>query len=196
MPLIRVADDVFRRLQKHATPLVDSTNDVLRRVLDAYEGLRVDINPQSPSDASTTLPNSVPAEFSMWTAWGGRDHLEGSNLPGLYILGNFDGVPPKEVDPLAPEVIYIGITERQTLRKRWEQFAASAFSKQLGHSGGVTFNERYCASEPCGPPAWLYVAAMPAGKERIATIRPLKQQLLAGFSARHGALPSCNSRGG
>jgi hypothetical protein len=95
---------------------------------------------------------------------------------------------------MGPEVIYIGITERQTLRKRWEQFAASAFRRELGHSGGWTFNARYCDSAPCAAPPWLYVAAMPVDKESASTIRPLKQQLLADFSERRGSLPSCNTR--
>jgi hypothetical protein len=34
MPTIRVDDDVFRGLQKKATPFVDTPNDVLRRLLN------------------------------------------------------------------------------------------------------------------------------------------------------------------
>jgi hypothetical protein len=191
MPTIRISDDVFRRLQRHATPLVDGINDVLRRILDEFEA-----NKGDRSNISQPKPGGypMPVSFSPWTAWGGREHLEGTNLPGLYLLGRFDGVPPDQVDPMAAEVIYIGITEKQTLRKRWEQFAASAFSRQLGHSGGWTFNSRYCASEECDPPSWLHVAAMPVGKEGANAIRPLKQQLLAEYGERRGTLPSCNTR--
>ncbi len=34
MPTIRIDDEVWRELQKHAQPLVDSPNDVLRRLLN------------------------------------------------------------------------------------------------------------------------------------------------------------------
>jgi hypothetical protein len=193
MPVIRISDDVFRRLQKHATPLVDSTNDVLRRILDVYESRRGQA--QTSAGSEPTLGGRiVTTHFTPWTQWAGRDRIDGVNLAGVYLLGKFDGAPPGVVDPTAPEIIYIGITERQTLRKRWEQFAASAFRRELGHSGGWTFNARYCNSEPCSAPDWLYVAAMPVDKDEVATIRPAKQQLLADFSALRGGLPSCNTR--
>lgn len=38
MPVIRVSDDVFRRLKAHAEPLVDSASDVIVRLLDEIEG--------------------------------------------------------------------------------------------------------------------------------------------------------------
>jgi len=37
MPVVRISDDVFQRLQRHAEPLVDSISDVLTKVLNGFE---------------------------------------------------------------------------------------------------------------------------------------------------------------
>jgi hypothetical protein len=37
MPVIRIHDSIFERLQKHATPFVDTPASVIERLLDAYE---------------------------------------------------------------------------------------------------------------------------------------------------------------
>lgn len=55
MPVIRISDEVYGRLQKHATPFVDSPASVIERLLDAYETnqrqSRVGVTPPvSPSD--------------------------------------------------------------------------------------------------------------------------------------------------
>lgn len=42
MPVVRISDEVYKRLQKLATPLTDSVSDVLKRVLDENEHLRAD----------------------------------------------------------------------------------------------------------------------------------------------------------
>ena len=39
MPVVRISDELFKRLQAHAAPLVDSVSDVLARMVDAYEGI-------------------------------------------------------------------------------------------------------------------------------------------------------------
>lgn len=43
MPVIRVPDDVFRRLQRIATPLVDTPATVIERLLDSHEA-RADVS--------------------------------------------------------------------------------------------------------------------------------------------------------
>jgi len=37
MPVVRIPDDQFDRLKKHAEPLVDSVGDVLGRILDSFD---------------------------------------------------------------------------------------------------------------------------------------------------------------
>ena len=36
-PVVRIPDDLFKRLQRHAVPLVDTTANVIARMADAYE---------------------------------------------------------------------------------------------------------------------------------------------------------------
>ena len=131
--------------------------------------------------------------FSGWARWGGRAQIDGSNLAGVYLLGRFDGEPPADVDPLGAGVIYVGITNR-TLRERWEQFAASAFTRQSNHSGGVTFSKLFCDGRPCAAPSWLYVTVMFVPEAHLDHLLGMKQQMLAEFEARHERLPLCNTR--
>src|SRR4051812_31117346 len=62
MPVVRISDELFRRLQRHATPLVDGVSDVLERILDQYENRKAPVAP-------TTAPSHEP--FSgfpqLWT---------------------------------------------------------------------------------------------------------------------------------
>ena len=37
MPVVRISDDLYRRLQKYAKPLEDSVSDVIERILYDYE---------------------------------------------------------------------------------------------------------------------------------------------------------------
>lgn len=48
--VIRISIDVFERLQKYATPLVDSPSDVIKHLLDAYESRVGDSFPMADSD--------------------------------------------------------------------------------------------------------------------------------------------------
>src|ERR1051325_10982833 len=58
MPVIRVPDDVFRRLQKLAQPLVDTPATVIERLLDLQERAApphvADHRAESEADASAT----------------------------------------------------------------------------------------------------------------------------------------------
>jgi hypothetical protein len=196
MPLVRVSADVYGRLQRNAVPLVDRPNDVIRRLLDHYEqhGKTVSKGEQVPQLEVIQTSLIPPNSFSTWTPWAGRTQIDGSVLPGLYLLGRFLDSPPAEINVYSREVIYIGITEKQSLRKRWEQFGTSAFARQPAHSGGWTFNTKYCEAQPCKPPPWLFVASMPFAEDDLPKLRPLKQQLLAEYASQLGQLPACNTR--
>lgn len=50
MPVIRIPDDVFRRLQSVAAPLVDTSASVIEKLLNFYES------------NGGTYPNSLPAQ--------------------------------------------------------------------------------------------------------------------------------------
>lgn len=55
MPRIEISEQILKRLQEHAEPLVDSPDSVIRKILDAYEdGVEGSDPPQ------TTGPNRAP----------------------------------------------------------------------------------------------------------------------------------------
>jgi hypothetical protein len=138
------------------------------------------------------MPNIGP-----WIPWRDRQGIKGCDQPGVYLLGQLNGVPPKRVDAGAPEVIYVGETCDQNLSKRWYQFNRSAFRQKSGHSGGSTFAEKFCQNQIVVPFDWLYVAAHPVDMEeprRSAHIRYVERWLLWLFVDRHGRLPHCNSK--
>jgi len=61
MPVVRISDDVFARLQTHAEPLVDSINDVLVKILNTYE------EAQQPRSAGATHQNAKFESFlELW----------------------------------------------------------------------------------------------------------------------------------
>lgn len=50
MPVVRISDTTYQRLQSHAVPFQDSVDDVVNRALDALDGAR------SPDSKSTVEP--------------------------------------------------------------------------------------------------------------------------------------------
>ena len=68
MPVVRVPDELFARLQRHAVPLVDSVADVLQRILDQYERALpagAGPKPDSPSRSDAQPYKSFP---ELWGA--------------------------------------------------------------------------------------------------------------------------------
>jgi hypothetical protein len=76
MPTIRIDDDVFSRLQRLATPFVDTPNSVIRRLLDSFAGAetwqpanqqesRIEEAPTAnpARDIATELDGLVEAEY-------------------------------------------------------------------------------------------------------------------------------------
>lgn len=68
MPVIRIPDAVYERLQKHATPFTDTPATVIERLLDAYEanerrsaGVRFD-QERRPESLGATEASPVTAE--------------------------------------------------------------------------------------------------------------------------------------
>jgi len=70
MPVIRIPDDAFRRLQKLAIPLVDTPASVIERLLDLHESHSVTSAPDSlpqTEDTSPTSPDETTAEIGYET---------------------------------------------------------------------------------------------------------------------------------
>lgn len=66
MPVIRVSDDTFRRLQGHATPLQDTADDVVRRALDALEVAPKGVAPKAVVSAPQAgLANALPRKAKL-----------------------------------------------------------------------------------------------------------------------------------
>lgn len=80
--------------------------------------------------------------LSPWTLWLERDTIEGSGLPGVYLLAKFIGIPPTNVDPTDAAIVYVGETCGQTLLKRWYDFNRSALLEKPRHSGGWSYREQ------------------------------------------------------
>ena len=141
-----------------------------------------------------TLPRIV---FSRWVRWTDRLTLDGIDSPGVYVLAHFNKPPRRAANTRVREVIYIGETCGQSLRKRWRQFHRSAFEGKDGHSGGKTYRTH---RESFGR-AWrdsLCVSAFPVnslGDElRPLFIRFVERKLILDYARRWGSLPRCNKK--
>ena len=62
--------------------------------------------------------------FTAWTPWEDRDLLRGAGLPGVCLLAHFTRVPQGLADPLAEEIVYIGETCDNSLKRRWYPWAS------------------------------------------------------------------------
>jgi hypothetical protein len=134
--------------------------------------------------------------FTPWTAWPDRNLLKNAHLPGVYLLALFDGVPPRDADPLSHDLVYIGATAEGSLMHRWQQFHRAAFEGKPGHSGGLLFHEIYG-----GDPEYasrLYVSAfVPEGlsrEMRTLFILYVERKLLWDWARKWEGLPVCSGR--
>lgn len=135
--------------------------------------------------------------FQPWVPWANRNDIHGRDVPGVYLLGRFDSGAPETIDLQANEIIYIGETCNQTLRKRWYQFHRSGFLRKSGHSGGWAFSDKFCDGRTIESVDWLYVAPYPVNMEepyRSAHIRFVERWMLWLYVDRHGHLPPCNTK--
>jgi len=154
------------------------------------------VKPMAPLAA-----NLRTLRFMPWTTWTKRETLPCIDLPGVYALQQTqEPHPATEANPLAEEVVYIGVTAKRTLRKRWTEFDVTAFQGRNLHAGGKTYRE--CIG---GDGSGLYVAAMgleplPGIDEdvdrivRSAYALYLERKLLLDYVMQNGRLPLCNKR--
>ena len=132
-------------------------------------------------------------EFSKWTNWEDREMLKDTRQPGVYILAHFDVAPEQPANPVNKQIIYIGETCNQNLRKRWYQFNRSAFEGKFGHSGGNTYRRIFGNLDKN-----LYVAAFPVNqidkKLQPFFIRYVERKLIWDFILQYNAAPVCNRK--
>jgi len=74
MPVIRISDDLFRRLQKLATPLVDTPASVIERLLDLH-----------PRQTSSPVPVEEDTETDASAATVTHETYENRNNPHVTI---------------------------------------------------------------------------------------------------------------
>ena len=132
-----------------------------------------------------------PIHFSPWTQWADRAAIRNSHLPGVYLLARFETPPPRQVEALAAEVVYIGEVHDNSLLGRWQQFHRAAFEGKAGHAGGLAYGDRIGDDG-----ASLYVAAfVPEGLTRAMRalyIRYVERKLVWEYASRWDAPPLCN----
>ncbi|OPX22896.1 MAG: hypothetical protein B1H03_03220 [Planctomycetales bacterium 4484_113] len=131
----------------------------------------------------------IKLKFSTWHRWDERTRIRWVDEPGVYLLAL--GVKPDEhCDPADKRIIYIGET-CATLKRRLNQFNATAFRNSRGHAGGRAYREIIRK-----PPEKLFVAAcapqIQKNLERSAFIRFLERKLILGYVLANGRLPKCN----
>ncbi|SLM63044.1 MULTISPECIES: hypothetical protein [Dickeya] len=103
-------------------------------------------------------------------------------------------VEPGENKVSNDAIIYIGETTSQTLIRRINQFAVSAFNEKPGHSGGNTFRHKHYNTVPQNH---LWISVCPIEYRDTYTsayIKYLERKLLWEFVFTHGKLPECNKK--
>lgn len=138
-----------------------------------------------------SLLKEPPISFSPWTRWAERGAVKNAHLPGVYLLALFDEPPPRQVDPLLEDIIYVGETTEGSLLGRWQQFNRAAFEGKPGHSGGLIYHETFGDTGEN-----LYVAAfIPEGlsrEMRSLYIRYIERKLVWEWARYQEGPPICN----
>lgn len=132
--------------------------------------------------------------FSKWVRWTNRTSLHNVDAPGIYIIAQFRELPTGNVDTEMQDIIYIGETCSQTLKKRWNNFHAAVFNGKNGvHSGGET-----CRKILKDNGVNLSVAAFPVNELnnqiRPSFIRYVERKLIWKYARKWGKTPTCNKK--
>ncbi len=130
--------------------------------------------------------------FSKWFQWNERTQIKNINLPGVYILAKFKKIPEGNANPNDKNIIYVGETCDQTLKKRWYQFNNSAFRDKDGHSGGWSYESTFGDKGDD-----LYVATLPVDLPknlRHLFIRFVERKIILEFALKYNAQPKLNKK--
>lgn len=135
-------------------------------------------------------------KFLRWVKFGSHSDLPDSKLPGVYLLAHFEVDPNEKPDPAQSEIIYIGETTGQTLDKRLLAFKRSAFFAKLGHSGGMTYSQRFFGGAIAPERSEkLYVALYGVSADPAlskATVKFVERFCLLCHVEANGEYPICN----
>jgi len=157
------------------------------------KGSRRGFRPRLRDKGDSHMVNPPSITFTDWTRWVDRSRIGGLEKPGVYVLAHF-AERPSTVDLQAQEIIYIGETCHQSLRKRWAQFHQCAFEEKAGHSGGITYRRLYDGKST----EQLFVAAFPVDglTERLCPlfIRYVERKLILRYAMKWDKAPDCNRK--
>ena len=150
-------------------------------------------------NVSTMVDDSIMEDlkFGSWVRFEDvKDHAD-SILPGVYLLAHYDNKPINTPEVDSQDIIYIGETTSQTIRKRLYQFSNSAFFRKIGHSGGWTYSDTFLNSEVIdSPPLNLYVSFFAVDfsdpKESKAYIKYIERLAIWRFYQKNKTYPICN----
>lgn len=135
--------------------------------------------------------------FSDWIRLERYNDLNTGQLPGVYVIAESARKPGKM--PINDtQIVYIGETVEQGLRKRLYQFDRTIRGK-AGHAGGKTLRKRRIKPKDL----WVSIRCFPlrygvklavAKSHRSALIRALERTLLSEYVHANDAYPIGNSR--
>jgi len=131
-------------------------------------------------------------KFSKWFQWAERTKIENIDSPGVYILAKFKEIPIGNAKTNDENIIYVGETCDQTLKKRWYQFNNSAFRDKPGHSGGWSYESTFKDNGED-----LYVAALPVklpDNLKHLFIRYLERKIILEFALKYNLQPKLNKK--
>ncbi len=121
--------------------------------------------------------------------------------PGVYMIAQFEGNPPKdkEAKPTDIEIIYIGEAHKRerTLRARLNAFFNVAFGKrEKGHSGATTYKKKF-PNEVDRKKERIRVVIYPFKEKvdedkKVATIKYKERKLILKYVKEHRRFPLCN----
>ncbi len=187
----RGEDAPLVRLSQEDLELVTSTADACLNVATPRESA---FPPASPK--SLALARELPAQtWAPWQLFMTRAHVP--EKPGLYLFARFQDQSHDATDPFSPHILYIGMTETQSLQQRLHQFQQS-LDGRIGHSGAYTLRTEWLRQglgEEVLHGHTLFVSWMWFEWDHEAYIRPREAELLAEFKRRHGQLPFANGQG-
>jgi len=140
------------------------------------------------------MPQIPEIFFSEWIRWRERSSLDNISFSGVYLLAHFDDHPKLIANHLNNNVIYIGETCAQQLRKRLNDFHRCAIGKADTHSGGVSYWKQFGVSAI----NHLYVAIFPVANISSSLkplfIRYVERKLLFEYAIEWGKAPLLNKK--
>jgi len=138
-------------------------------------------------------------KFSEWQKFDEFRCNEIAKFPGVYLLAHFDKVPKGSPVVTSPKIIYVGETTGQKITKRLYNFSRSAFSQEIGHSGGWTYSKKILNNGiTSSTPGNLYVSAVSVSYdvpeiERKAFIKLVERLVIWEFYQKNKCYPLCNT---